>query len=110
MKVKFSKLTVFKLERLNEYLINKWSVQTKNKFLKKLNSRIEIIAENPEIFPSSSIDPKLRKCIVTKQSTLLYEIHSDFIFVVNLIDNRQDKKTIHEEIKKHNGQHQPNEQ
>ena len=103
MKVIFSNLAVFKLEKLSEYLVEEFSVNSKNKFLKKLNSRINTLQKNPELYPTSLIDQKLRKCVVTKQSSFLYEIHDDHIFILNLIDNRQDMKSIHVEIKKHFG-------
>lgn len=103
MKVAFSKLAVCKLEQLLQYLTQQWSSKSKDKFLKKLDASIKALAENPEIFPASTIDPKLRKCVISKQSSLLYEIHTDGIFIVNLFDNRQDKKTVRQEIKKHFG-------
>ncbi len=103
MKIIFSNLAVFKLEKLSKYLVEEFSVNSKNKFIKKLNSRITTLQKNPELYPASLIDQKLRKCVVTKHSSLLYEIHEDHIFILNLIDNRQDIKSIHMEINKHFG-------
>lgn len=103
MKVAFSQLAAFKLEKLLHYLSEEWSTKSRDKFLRKLDASIQTLAENPEIFPTSPIDSRLRKCVISKQSSLLYEIHADSIFIVNVFDNRQDKKMIHEEIKKHFG-------
>lgn len=99
----FSKLAVYKLEKLCEYLTDEFSENSKTKFIQKLNSNISRIEKNPELFPSSNIDKTIRKCVITKQTAILYEVHEHYIHVLNLIDNRQDKQRIHEEIKKHFG-------
>lgn len=103
MNVRFSQLSVFKLEKLLEYLKEEWSEESKNKFLKSLTTKIESIKKNPKAFPSSILETKLRKCVVTKQTIILYEIQDDSIFILNLIDSRQDPEKIRNEIKKHFG-------
>lgn len=101
MKVRFSRLATYKLEKLSEYLTEEWSEQSNLKFLKRLDSKIQTIQMNPEIFPQSEHEPGLRKCVVTKQTSLLYEIQTKSIFVLTIIDTRQDQKKIKEEIRKH---------
>ena len=101
MKVLFSRLAVFKLEQLSEFLIENWSSQANQKFLLKLDSKIKYIERNPTIYPESGIQPGLRKCIVTKQTSLIYEIQSNSIFILTIVDNRQDPAKILNEIKKH---------
>ena len=103
MNVRFSQLSVLKLEKLLEYLKEEWSEQSKNKFLKSLDMKIEFIKKNPKAFPSTVLEPKLRKCVVTKQTIILYEIQDDTIFIMNLIDSRQDPEKIRNEIRKHFG-------
>jgi len=99
MNVRFSRLSVLKLEKLLEYLEKEWSKDSKNKFLKQLNTNIESIKKNPEAYPASFFEPELRKCVVTSQTTIFYEIQGDSIFILNLIDNRQDPEKIKKEIK-----------
>lgn len=101
MKAKLSKLASFKLEKLLQYLKEEWSESAKIKFLKKLNDKIEAIQSNPALFSQSQSKPALRKCVVTKQTSILYTVQKDHIFVVTVFDNRQDQKKIKEEIKKH---------
>jgi len=101
--VRFSQLSVFKLEKLLEYLIEEWSEESKNKFLKILDTKIKSIKKNPEAYPSSILETNLRKCVVTKQTTILYEIQDGSIFIMNVIDSRQDPGKIKDEIKKYFG-------
>ena len=103
MNVRFSQLSVLKLEKLLEYLKEEWSEQSKNKFLKSLNIKIESIKKNPKAFPSSILEPKLRNCVVSKQTIILYEIQDDTIFIMNIIDSRQDPEKIRNEIRKQFG-------
>ncbi|WP_103665190.1 type II toxin-antitoxin system RelE/ParE family toxin [Gracilimonas amylolytica] len=103
MNVRFSRLSVLKLEKLLEYLKEEWSEETKKKFLKSLNAKVESIKKNPKAFPSSILESNLRKCVVTKHTIILYEIQGDSIFIMNLIDGRQDPEKIRDEIRKHFG-------
>jgi plasmid stabilization system protein ParE len=100
MKVLFSRLAIFKLEKLSQYLSSEWSEQSKITFLKKLDSKINIIQQHPEIFPQSEFKPGLRKCMVTKQTSLLYEVGEDSIFILTIIDTRQNQEKIKQEIQK----------
>ena len=57
MKVRFSKLASYKLEKLSEYLIEEWSEKSNLKFLDLLDSKIQVIRSNPRSFPESELQP-----------------------------------------------------
>ena len=97
-KVVISKTAEKKLENLFEYLIEKWSVKVKKDFVEKLDSSIEIIKNQPEIFPESKKGKGLRKCMITKQSTLYYRYNSKRINIVTLFDTRQNPNKLAKEI------------
>jgi len=75
-KVVISKTAEKKLEKLFEYLLEKWSEKIKDEFIQKLNHNIEIIRVQPEIFPESKKGKKLRRCVITKQTTVYYRFNS----------------------------------
>ena len=87
-----SKLAERKLEQLFEYLTQKWSIKVKNDFIKKLDKSISLIKEQPESFPSSEKSKGLRKCVITKQTTLFYRFNKEKIKIVTLFDTRQNPK------------------
>ena len=97
-KVVISKTAEKKLEKLFEYLIKEWSVKVKKDFVEKLDSSIEIIKNQPEIFPESKKGKSLRKCVVTKQTTIYYRYNSKRINIVTLFDTRQDPNKLDKEI------------
>ncbi|MDC9721467.1 MAG: type II toxin-antitoxin system RelE/ParE family toxin [Urechidicola sp.] len=94
-----SKLAERKLDKLFEYLIAKWSIKVKNEFVKKIDKSISVIKEQPESFPSSEKEKGLRKCVVTKQTTLYYRFDQEKIKVVTIFDTRQNPKKLKSDIK-----------
>ena len=97
-KVVISKTAEKKLDKLFDYLIQKWSITVKKEFVKKPDASIEVIKKQPEIFPESKKAKGLRKCVITKQTTLYYRYTSKRIHVVTLFDTRQNPKKLDKEI------------
>lgn len=71
---------------------------TKDDFIQKLDKSISLIKEQPESFPSSEKSKGLRKCVVTKQTTLFYRFDKEKIKIVTLFDTRQHLKKLKSEI------------
>lgn len=103
MKIELSKLASFKIESLLDYLESEWSKSTRERFLSELNSSLKRASAQPQAFPKSQLSPDLRKLVVTKQSTLLYTVQGDVLFVVTIFDSRQDPIEIEKEIIKNFG-------
>lgn len=97
-KVVISKTAERKLNKLFEYLIKKWSVKVKKDFVEKLDASIEIIKNQPEIFPESKKGKGIRKCVITKQTTLYYRYNSERINIVTVFDTRQNPNKLDKEI------------
>jgi plasmid stabilization system protein ParE len=101
MKVFLSELAESKLLKLSEYLIENWSLSTRDKFISKLTEKIKQISVQPDSCPKSSEFENLYKCVVSKQTTFFYRIKSDKdeIEIITLFDTRQNpdklKKDIH---------------
>ena len=94
-----SKLAERKLENLFEFSTSNWSVTVKNDFIIKLNKYVSIIRKQPESFPSSEKEKGLRKCVITKQTTLFYRFDEKSIKIVTLFDTRQNPKKLDQDIK-----------
>ena len=97
-KVVISKTAEKKLNKLFEYLVKEWSVKVKTQFVEKLDSAIRIIKNQPEIFPESKKGNGLRKCVITKQTTLYYRFNSKRIDIVTVFDTRQNPEKLDKEI------------
>jgi len=99
--VYLSALAERKLDLLLEYLTQEWGSSSKLKYIDKFKSVINQISSHPQSCQESSEMKGIYKCVVTKQSSFYYRIHDDEIEIITLFDNRQDQKTIFEELKKH---------
>ena len=80
------------LNNIVHYLQTEWTIKEVNKFFLKLNKVISLIAKKPQLFRMTSERRGLRKCVLTKHTSIFY-IHVDAkIFIISLFDNRQDPK------------------
>ncbi len=53
------------IENILDYLETRWSLKTKKKFLNKINLIINLVVENPELFPVSNVNKRVRKAVIT---------------------------------------------
>ena len=97
-KVVMSKTAKKKLDALFAYLIEEWSLQVRDNLVKKLDRCINIIKEKPEVFPESTLRKGLRKCVVTKQTTLFYKSDSKNITIVTIFDTRSNPDKLFKDL------------
>lgn len=81
-------------ESILRYLEQEWSEKEISNFKAMLNKRLGLIQKYPELFPSSEKVPHLRKAVLSKQTSVMYRISDDKIFIVHLFDNRQDPNKL----------------
>ena len=77
------------LDSVIEYLAVKWTDREIKNFFKKLDRSLNIISKNPFAFPSSNLKLKVRRCVLSKQTTIYYEIKYNAIVILTLFDNRK---------------------
>ena len=82
------------LESILNYFEDRWSQREIENFKKRLSKRIELIEQNPKLFPVSQFNPRLRKAVLSKQTTIFYELCRQTIYLVYLFNNKQDSKRI----------------
>jgi plasmid stabilization system protein ParE len=93
-KIIFSRRSKLQLEELVEYLEYKFSSVTKEKFISKLDSSVSLIQKDPKIFPKSEAKKDVRKCVISKQTTLYYNFNNQEIRLLSLFDTRQNPTKI----------------
>jgi plasmid stabilization system protein ParE len=77
-----------------DYLEHRWTEKEIRKFASLLDRQLTLIQSNPELFPASPISSRLRKAVLTRQTTIYYRIDKDEIRMVSLYDNRQNPKRL----------------
>jgi plasmid stabilization system protein ParE len=88
-----------KLDSLLVYLEEEWSTKVKHEFVLKLDKSLKQIQKLPDSFPESEKIKGLRKCVVTKQTTIYYKYSDTTIDIVTIFDNRQNPKSLKKEAK-----------
>ena len=89
-KVTISERAEKNLDELVSYLESNWSIRVRDKFLITLKKKVKQIAERPFIYQVSYKRKTIRRCVVTKQTTLYYKVKGKEIEIITLQDSRQD--------------------
>ncbi len=97
-KVIISKTAEKRLNELFKYFLENWSQKVKSDFINKLDSKITLLKKHPESFPESEKQKGLRKCVITKQTTMFYRFNSQQIIIITFFDTRQNPEKINEDL------------
>ena len=71
-----------------EYLDKHWNRNVTIRYIERVDTVISTIQASPQLFPTSSDFKKVRRCVVTKHTTLYYRIINDKIQLITLFDSR----------------------
>ena len=83
-----------KITAVLEFISSKYGPLTQKKFVIKLDKAIGVAHKNPEIFPVSIYNKRVRKCVITKQSTVFYAFDDENVVILALFDTRQNPEHI----------------
>ena len=89
----FTERSLKEIKNISEFITAKWSIRVNLKFLNKLKFNFDLLIINSEIFPPIQ-QKKLRKCVVSKQTTIFYKIEKNQIIIVSVFDSRQNPLKI----------------
>lgn len=82
------------LESILEYLQLNWNDRIIVRFINKVDDTINLILEDPKIFPIINAELQIRKNVVSKQNTIYYRENAGKIEIVRLFDSRQDPNKL----------------
>lgn len=82
------------LEEILNYLRTHWTEKEIVDFNKNLLKQLELIASFPLMAPVTSQNGRLRKSVLSRQTSIVYEFRENIIYLVYLFDNRKDPKKL----------------
>jgi plasmid stabilization system protein ParE len=82
------------LENIFEFIEARWSKRVREKAALKIYKNLKIIENNPELFSNSQYNKQLKKCVVSKQTTLFFKYTKSKITIVSVFDTRQNPNKI----------------
>ena len=69
-------------------ILEKWTIREAEEFETKVESLIDKLKTHKYLCPSSKKQKSLRRCVISPQTSLIYQINKDIIELVAFIDNR----------------------
>lgn len=88
-KIFWTEEAIINLEDILDYLCCKWTKREIDNFKLRLSKQIALIQNNPKLFPLSDYNPRLRKAVLSKHTTIFYEVKDYKIYLVYLFNNKQ---------------------
>lgn len=80
--------------KLLNYLQEEWGEKVKKQFNDRLQAVLKTISEKPHLYPTSSKLKNVKRCVVSKQTSLYYRVEKDKISLVTLFDTRKNPKKL----------------
>jgi len=93
-KILWANEAINNLEDTLDYLNNRWTQREVDNFKNRLSRQIGLIQQNPGLFPTSQYNSRLRKAVLSRQTTIFYEVAGQIIYLVYLFNNKQDIEKI----------------
>ncbi len=78
-----------------DFLLVSWEVKIAVDFEFRISKILAKITENRNLCPKTGY-MGLRKCVIHKNASLIYVVKNDEIFIVDIIDNRQNARYFEE--------------
>lgn len=78
-----------KVQSIKTYLLSKWDQREVDNFLSNIKRFENLVVRFPELYPASLKHPNLRKAVITKQQSIIYEIDKNIIRIHTILDHRR---------------------
>lgn len=88
MKIIWAESALLSYEKVIEGILERWNFNIVLDFELLVNILLEKLMTNNKLCPKSSKKRDLRKCLISKQTSLIYQIHHNNIEILLFIDNR----------------------
>ncbi len=82
------------LSMIINYLISEWSLEIASKFLKDTEYHVNIVSKTPKLYPIIYKKQKVRKCVISKQNSMIYSHTADTVYILRVFDTRQNPNKL----------------
>ena len=89
LEVRWTEEAEFTFDQIVAFIESHWGASSSHKFINRTRKLLTSISKHPYLFPESGIE-NVRKAVITKQTSVFYEVYPDKIILVFFWDNRQD--------------------
>ncbi|MBU1370338.1 MAG: type II toxin-antitoxin system RelE/ParE family toxin [Bacteroidetes bacterium] len=89
----WSKRAKTDLKKIIDYFEENWTEKEIGTFFRKLDKQILIIQKQPNAFPATK-HKNVRRSVLSRQTTIYYDILKDSVRIITLFDTRQSPEKI----------------
>lgn len=82
------------LKGIVEYLEARWTNREIRKFAQLLDHQLNLIRDNPLLFPKSEVSEGFRKAVISKQVSIYYQILKHEVHIISVFDTRQNPSKL----------------
>jgi plasmid stabilization system protein ParE len=93
-RIDWSEEAINNLDSIIDYLSSKWTNREIRNFYKLLDKKLVLISKNPNLFSYSELKLNVKRCVLSKQTTIYFEVNDHNIVILTLFDNRKNPKSI----------------
>ena len=93
-KIFWTEEAVQNLEEIIDYLQTNWTQREVENFKAKLSKQIDQIKSHPRMFPISTFQPRLRKAVLSKQTSIFYEINDKELYLAYIFVNYKNTERL----------------
>ena len=93
-KIRWADEAIRNLDDTLQYLESEFTQKEVDSFKAKLKSLINLISQTPALFPVSIHNSRFRKSVLSKQTTVYYEVKDDQVILALIFNSKRDPKNI----------------
>ena len=90
LKIRYSLRALDEELALLTYLRNEFGPSTARKVYQDIEFMLAKIVAMPDMFPVSIREPGLRKCVLSRRTSIYYRVVDEYLEVISIRDNRMD--------------------
>ena len=79
---------------LLDYILAEFGQSKAKEAYDRIEKLLEQISKNPKMYKASNKRKNLRKCFLSKQTSIYYRVQNEYIEVVSFRDNRKDPDSL----------------
>ena len=91
--IEWSARAVADVDRIVHYIEEEWGMKSTSRFIQTLQKEINRIRAFPYAFPMSGTNG-VRRCVMSKQNTIYYQIRDSRVYLLSIFDNRRNPSDL----------------
>jgi plasmid stabilization system protein ParE len=86
--------SISEYQNLYAYLLVQWGEGIANKVVEEVDLTLDNVRKNPEHYPVFIKRKKIRRCVVSRQTSIFFKINNEAIEILRVFDNRQSPRKL----------------